>query len=76
MKDHRKITIQQFLKERDEWRVSAQRYASPGDIIVEPDDFIICDFCNGDIDINLDINIVGSYALCEPCFTKYSRKIT
>lgn len=68
MSTHRKITVQQFLKERDEWRASVKLHASPNDIIVDPDDFIICDFCNNDIDINLEINIIDSYALCEDCF--------
>jgi hypothetical protein len=71
----RAIMRDQLLEEREEWRRQAHAAAAKDTsiIVMDPDDEIICDFCNGEIETDL-IWIYKSNALCGSCGSRISAK--
>ena len=66
----------EFLQARQlQYEAAIKRPTEPGEYIMEPDEDVICDWCNALIEDPM-INLVdfGSRAVCDVCYQKHYAK--
>lgn len=78
MRVYQKVAREGFLKLRHEQIAAAKEAAGEHDIVVDPGDEVICDYCNDLVeDEFLNVSIDGRTLLCEKCLgneTSVSKK--
>lgn len=61
-----KISVFDFMAQREAWRKDVAELAGPEDIIMDPGDDIVCDYCN--VDVTEDpLHIINDMLVCPEC---------